>query len=472
MGNVDNDITTGLLRASKVAIVTLILLLAGAAFLYPLRMSFIDAPFMIFQIMKKGAPDIMVQRYGSIVTQIFPFLAYKIGLPMKAIMLLYSVSFNLFYLVTAIILFRLKEYDFVIILALYQIVFVTDTFFWTNNEIHQGTAWLLLTTGLWQYYEKHQIVQPISLTGLLLMMLISVFTHPLVIPVLVYIMFYFLLDGRLNLKNTRHRLITVSCLLICMLKLLVSSNNWYDGGKFNQLSSHSIDEWLLFFNKPVFKAFFTELFSEHIVVSFIMILSLVGLLYERKYIMAVLMVTFTFIYLVFTAMLFPDFIRFYIESQWMPVSVFFTLPMLQSKILFKHSAILSYLIAGFFIFWIAGMGRPYHLFEKRYALQQTILQKMEEKQITKAIITDTGEDVNQTFILPWGLPVESLLLSSIQTDKPARTFLINQAEKRTDDPAVFLSSFESIPIKSLNQAYFRLDTTDTYTVISMQELMK
>ncbi len=470
MDTLNNYYSQDLKNASIISILFLSVLLLASFFLYPLRMSFIDAPFMIFQIIQKETPDIMVERYGSIVTQIFPYIGYKLGLSLASIMLLYSMSFNLFYLISALLLFKIKEYAWIIVLTMYQIAFATDSYFWTNNEIHQGIAWLTLTFGFWSYFERLKSLNGFRIFIIVFMGAVSVFTHPLIIPVLIFIVIFLVLNGKLNLKIYKDQLIILTCILLCVIKLIFSSYNWYDGGKFNQLTSHSISDWLTIFEKPVFKAFFNELIVNHWVAIILTLINILVLLKTRQFLILIFELLFILSYLMVTAMMFPEFVRFYIESQWMPIAVFLSLPIVFN--LKKSSALklLPFAVLFVCIIWVANMIRPYNLFAERYALHNTILNKMESKNLSKAIITDVDEAVKKKMIMPWGLPVESLILSSSINSPKLRTFLFDQPERLPSDASMFLSCFENIPCSKLNQTYFKLDTINKYKVIKMNEL--
>jgi hypothetical protein len=84
---------------------------------------------------------IMEHRYGSIITQIWPWLA-EMGLPLDVLLSIYNLSFNIFYLLVALLMvFKWKEYGIAVLIALITPLWL-DRLFWTNNEIHQAMGWL------------------------------------------------------------------------------------------------------------------------------------------------------------------------------------------------------------------------------------------------------------------------------------------------------------------------------------------
>ena len=106
--------------AAKIALLVLALLAIGAAVFYKLRMSFLDAPYIAFNIINTDALHIQEHRYGAFITQAVPLLAARMGLSVKAILVGYSLSFTLFYLLVALLLvYKFKEYGMAVLMACY-----------------------------------------------------------------------------------------------------------------------------------------------------------------------------------------------------------------------------------------------------------------------------------------------------------------------------------------------------------------
>lgn len=457
---------------AKISLTLLAVLLIGAAFFYKLRMVFIDGPFMIFQIIKNDSPDIMVERYGSIVTQIFPFIGQKLAFSLDHIMLLYSVSFNLFYLLVGFIIYKLKQYIWVIILAFYQIGFATDLFFWPNNEIHQGIAWMALTTGFWFYMEHFKTLSKVMGVLLFLMLAIAIFTHPLMIPVVLFLTIFYFLSGIFSFKNLKYKLLLLSVLSLCALKFIVSSNNWYDGGKFKHLASCTYVDWLNVFNRPAMINFISELIHNHLGALVVLFLCIFSLLKYKKYWLLGFILMFTMVYLVFIAMTFAEFKKFYIESQWMPIAIFWITPLvynLRLKLPDWKILLFPFIIL---VSWLASISGSITIFQQRLEWTNTVIKQMEKKNFQKLIITDVDNSIKESIILPWGLPVESLILSSARSPSSSRTFLIDQTERGGKGNDIFLSCFEDIQIDKLNKTYFNLDKSSGYQIVKYTELMK
>lgn len=446
--------------SAKIALGFLIILLILSAVWYKLRMNFLDAPFVVFEIIKNDKPAIMVGRYGAIITQIFPYLSSKMGLSISILLLLYSMSFNLFYLVTGLILYRIRAYHWVIILAFYQIGFATDSFFWPNNEIHQGLSYLALSAGLWYYTRGTMKYKTILEISSALMLLIAVVTHPLVIPVVAFIIIFMFIVESLSFTRTGDILVIIFTLLVCALKLFLSQGNWYDSGKLNELAQKTWADWLSFVDRPAAKAFIPELFQFHWPFVLWMILLVYLFIRHRRYILLLTTFGYSFLYFMVTTMIVSDHHRFYTESQWMPITIFLVLPLLYyshkiPKIMMQGITILS------FLFWFFHIIPSYHTFKTRLEWQSMILRKMENKSIQNLMLTNLQKPTSDMLMMQWGLPVESLILSTIEHQRPM-TFLVNQPERIVNAEHHFISCFEQLPYHKLNNRYFPLDSTSTY----------
>ncbi len=451
-------------QSAKISMGLLVCLFILSIVLYKLRMYFLDAPFIVFQIIKDDSPAIMVGRYGAIITQIFPFVGQKLGLPMAAILVLYSMSFNLFYLFAGMILYKLKAYHWVIILAFYQIGFATEAFFWTNNEVHQGICYLSLSAGIW-YYAHSEIRSNAWLLYILAaaILFVSIITHPLIIPVVVFVLGCMFLFKELSIRRNRDLALVVFSILACVFKYFLSKSNWYDGDKLNQLSGQSLSSWASVLDKPAAKLFLPELFFNHWSALVVILLSVFILLRRKLYLILAWMLGFSIIYLLAISMIIFDYTKFYTESQWMVVAIFIVLPLLYQVKNISNSIIFRITIFVF-VLWIFNMVRPYQSFKDRYDWQTSILDKMEIRGIDKLILSDISSETIDTLKMSWGLPIESLMISVAERKKPM-TMLVNQPEREKGERKVFLSCFEEIAIQNLNKNYFPLDTSTEYTVV-------
>ncbi len=130
--------------AGRIAVVVMATLLILAVMCMQARMLFLDAPFILFNILNNGHPMIMEHRYGSIITQIWPWLGSEMGLPLDVLLSIYNLSFNIFYLLVALLMvFKWKEYGIAVLIALYYTLMAGSAFFGpTTKYIRQWAGFL------------------------------------------------------------------------------------------------------------------------------------------------------------------------------------------------------------------------------------------------------------------------------------------------------------------------------------------
>lgn len=440
----------------------------GAAVFYQERMTFVDAPFILFKILQEDKLAIMVGRFGSAVTQVVPWLCGRMSADLSATMLAYSLSFNLFYLISGCLLFRMRQYALVILLACYHTLFVTDVYFWTNNEVHQGITWMCLAWGCWFAAGKMAGAARIRWYTLsALLMFTAVFCHPLLIPACFFLLGFYLVSGQISWRSTGALLAAVFLLAVAGLKYWSSTHNWYDSAKIAVLQEASAASWQGAFGAPVMQAFWQELLHYHWGALIVMAFSM-WLLVLRKWLVWTWVWGFGLAYLALVAIVFPEFIRFYIESQWMPLALCWATPVVYVLLpgWSRNRALIIF--SAVFIAWGIQMWRPVQLFRQRLQWHDFVLDRMEDKGLTKLALLEPDSTARELVIMPWGLPVESLL-RSVQRGRPrAMTFFVDQPERASRDKAVFVSCFDSLRIGEMNHRYFDLDTTNVYEVMSYE----
>src|SRR5688500_10366121 len=131
-------------------------------------------------------------------------------------------------------------------------------------------------------------------------------------------------------------------------------------------------------------------------------------------------------------------------------------------------AILAFILFIRFFYITFGIGQ----YNSRLQELELTLNKMEEKGETKMIFHQDPH-TRRAFHLDWGLPVESLTLSTIRGDKPLRTFkVMAQEEIRAVSKDTFISSFRFMNYKELNPRYYMIDTTEAYQVSDFDKFIR
>ena len=126
-------------------IVAYVIMLILSILFYKERIIILDTSFSLFHIVRKASFSIYASRCGALLTQILPLLAVKAGASLNIITLCYSIGFTIFYFTCYLLCgIVFKRYDFGLVLLLFHILFVTDTFYYIPSELPQGVNFLIV----------------------------------------------------------------------------------------------------------------------------------------------------------------------------------------------------------------------------------------------------------------------------------------------------------------------------------------
>lgn len=455
-------------KAARISLGTLAVLVVGALLFWKERMLLCDAPHIAFRIINEQTLQIQQFRYGAFLTQGVPLIASKLHLPLKAVLILYSLSFNLFYfIVAALLVCRFKTFGLAVLMGFYYTLFASDTFYWTNNEVHQGIAWMFLCFG---YIFSPGKQRPFAAVAMMLLLVggLAIITHPLVLIPFVFLWGFFLID-KSHWKFTRHQTIILTSIvaLLTVAKLVLSKTTAsYDSEMMQGVGALSPGSLL----EAITSDMATELLKNTIknfwLVPILFIAGIIASLKQRKQLLVVYTTVFLFAYFIAVCLTFKGYLAFYTESELMAAAiiatapfVYFVLPQLKEKqrVLF---------VALIFIVRLAYIGVSSQKFTNRVGAINKVLQQMQRDNITKIALLKDEDRVEPVWMLDWGVPVESIMLSALNDDSIQRTFIILKPgeENRVAVDASQLVTTDIWRIDQLNQFYYHFDTTQPYLI--------
>lgn len=466
-------------KCANIAVLALLLLLAGAVYYYRERMLFGDAPYIVVHIINDSKLYIQELRFGSVVTQIVPLVLSKLHVPLKTILLAYSVSFDVFFLLVAFILIRVyRQYGLAILLSLYGFLLVSQTYFWTNNEIHQAVAWMFLFLATTIHLGKKNVNFSIQLIIFFLLGATTVFTHILVILPCGFLWGYLMLE-KSNWPFTRKRTIILSSVLavIILAKLLLSMKQPYDGPRLHDPTHFSLHDILNTFGNIAIIRFLQRCVTNYWIAILLYAAGLYALTRQKEKRLILWTLACTLSYIVAMKLAFGgfgDMSLFYIESEWAAFSivlgtafVYAFLPRLKPYIAMSL-LVLVFLIRTVYIVNSAP------LFSERTAFKEKVLTAMEQKQIMKLVIDDSA--ARNAYLISWSLPDEGILLSALNGNKPQRSFLFAEddfAGKVAEAGNTGMIDCYSVNRPTaINAFYFQLDTVTSYKVMTTKDLFK
>ena len=476
-----NNEQHNLKHASVVALCAMGILFIGAIVFFKERL-FADTSYLVFNIINFEQPSIPHQRYGGIVTQLFPWLGAVMHLPVTTLLVGYIVGFNLFFLIIGLVLFfGIRQYKLVTLLGLYYVLIVSDSYFLANAEIHLVVATMFLMFGTAFHYGNKQagiirLIIPFSLLALF-----TLITHFIVIIPTTFLWIYFILDKQ-NWPFKKNTTILLSLILMASVAVkfaITGSSQQYENGHLHHLSHFSLQDLIDTFTSPVVRMFCYRCISNYWIAVLVFSAGIYALLKDRqKPLLIWTLVSFTgyFIMMGLTYRDFDEFVKlFHIETEWQSIGIIMATPFVSSFLPKIRPRIAAGLLLVVFLTRFAYIGHSGQAFTWRLHYTERILARMKKKDITKlALYHDKA--LADKYILDWALPYESLLLSAMNGDRPQRTFMFVHADQAgtieaiSHPSAVFL--FGIFRTNDINAHYFYPDTTRPYQLMTTEQFFK
>lgn len=463
-----------LLTTNRLIVSLFLILLVGASAFAHERILFSDASYILFRIVNFNSLQIQEHRYGSFITQGIPLLAAQLHLPLSAIVVMYSASFNFFYLAAAcLLLYVFHQKELAVLLSLYFLLFVSDTYFWTNNEVHQGIAWMFLFFGaLLRMGEKKAspwIVYPIFVS----LGFLSIYTHPIVIFPVAFLWLFLL--SRKQLPYSRTQVFIMSAILIALVlsKILLStgSSSHYDVHKLDWLTHPSLSKMTEAFGSSLAKEILVRTLRQYWFVPLLFVAGLFAMIRQKRHGQLSLTLVFSLAYFLAICFTYRDFTPFYMESELMPATIILTAPFVYFVLPSLKPVAQVVCLALVFLIRLTAIYEASGKWTERKEWLYATLKTMRNEGITKGMILE-NENNRQKLIMTWGVPAESIIASALSGENPQRTFVVDKQENLSSrlpaSPLYMISCFENLPASSLNKRYFSIDTTTNYKSVSVQ----
>ena len=469
---------TALSAVAKITPVLLLVLLLAAIFFYRERMLYIDAPHILFRLINDGHFWIEEHRYGSFISQVLPLMGARLHLPLVCLLVLYSVGYYLFYLTVSLLLvFRYRQYGLAVLLGLYFTLFISDAYYWPNNEVHQGIAWLLLVFALNLSVAAKGWRQPITFIVFAATFALAIWTHPLIMLPAIYLWFFFM-DDKNAWPYTRTQTVALSAvlLLLAYLKFNQGMHHGYDSSKIDALTGLKADRIRGMLSSPQLHFFLHSCVRQYWLFLLLFMTGLAGLLKEKKYRLLLFTALFFAGYLALTCITFWDVTsRSYMECEYSPLVIICCAPFVVYVLPKMNVKLAIWLFVCIYMIRLLCIFSASAPFTNRLVLIEKINEKMKDRHLTKVIIPDPVPGADNVLITNWAAPVESIYISQLNGEKPQRTFIfMNSTDIRPCDTLTkdtLLGSYERRGAAMLNTHYFRIDTTTVYKVVSYDALM-
>jgi len=452
-------------------IIFIALIIFSIVFVYE-RVFYMDSAYQLFEMIKQGGFHQNVRRYSMYFAELLPLLAIKLNLPLKTVILSYSLSFTLigygFWLLTTYVL----KNRYVGIIMLLIMIGMKHTFFHTISETFQlmffGAflyAWITS-----RFAEKKEMKYKILYYSIaLLMMTLCMFIHPVALFFLIFIAGVFILNNKFS--NQEKTIITILMLGIISLKYFTIEQGSHDTD-YNMELREFLGHCINIYRISSTKWFVLHFIEFYWAPALLLVVALVHYIRNKQYRNLCFYFGFTFFFMIITLVLYynPD-SEIGRERSFLPLVFFCGLPFMKDifpKLSLKWSNVFFIgltLLIGIGFVKIAAAGTSYS--ERLKKIDEIVA--FANKTGQKKLVMD--KELSHT-IFPfynWATGFESMMYSAVLSPDSTVNFYIEEELNTQRDNPKFLNAsyFLAVPwwtfweIKDLNPNYFKLPAQST-----------
>lgn len=449
----------------RVGILVYIILLVYSILFFKERIILLDNSLYLFNMVEYDNFVIHHNRFITIFTQLLPLIGIKLLLPLKAVMILNSLSYMLLpvtcYLLSG---FFYKNYKIALSLLLVNTLFITHTFYWGLSELIQGLCLMVFVFSI-MLQSADATKRKLWLDVILLLLAVPtvVFAHPLIIIPFTFSIVYFLIHRDIKFHRVQGLL---TCILFAgayTVKRLYFTDG-YDAQSMemkNNIKNLFPNYFDTYSNIRFVKNWFRIYYW--IPISVAIVLAVVA--YKKQWLKFLFLLSAFVGFILLVNVSYPTggTLEFYIENLYMPLSLILALPLVYDVLpklnKYNLSVILILLICT------TGLVRIF-IWHRAYDGRVDWIRGYYTQHQDQKIVVDNSVAPANTMLMTWASPYEFWLLSTLETGKTAS---INIAENIEDyrwaqfEKKSFLATWGIYEYGTLNERYFNFtDTATTY----------
>ncbi len=435
------------------------ILIALSVYLYKERI-FADSGFYVSQFINNQFFWIECQRVVLAISQILPLAAVWLGLHMKYVLILYSLSHVLFfYGLFLFVYYGLRDRRSGLLIILAQTVGIMYSFFTPMFELYYGVPLLLTFYAIWRLNIRASMVVLI----LLVLEVLILLSHPLA-----FLLFPYLILFDFSRKKPRPVALYLWLLIVMVGVLVLKAYTLcpYETGKLSWQFDYSSNKQMLQLLNPEFYLSLGKFMLRYYAEVLIALIIVLGMYIYRKDWFRLLLVAGTFagyLFLVFSVYTI-DHSR-YMEQVMFPLVPIVFMPLIygfpkEPRPGLQNISVL--LISGLIAYRLIIIYTGSDLFTARTRQMENLIDSARQMGGSKFIVSEKNVDRGYTQ-LNWSYPLESMLLSSIDGDDLTVTLIPEEdyyyeGNNTKMGPQEFL--FRKWEIKEhswLNSRYLHLD---------------
>ncbi len=425
-----------------------------------------DAGFYLFKLINFGHFNIEHGRYSAFLSQIIILAAIKAGLSLNALVYIYSASFVLlFWMIYLLIKNIFKNQAAALALIMLISIGIAHSLYRPEPESTQGLVYaLLLFAVLFHPFERLQPVgrNIVKVTLSFFIILLCFFAHPITIfPILFIIAFYTI--ERTAWKTYLPWLLGVFTILLWGAKVILTKDASYEGDKLSGLD-------ILNRNIPHFFSLYStqyilrRIYKLYLLSSIIYIFLNIFYLRRREYLKCILLNVFVlgFVF-VHNLIYYNGGSDIEMDKNLMTANFFLFLPF-AFDIFYRrelNTRQRGMIMTVFLIFSMVMILHPSKIYTNRTKYYKSMNERLQTLDGSK-FYTEADHISKDSVLFLWGVPFESLLISSLDGPDHSKTIypFSENYPLPTDitDPELYICVFfwPRWNVHELNRKYFRL----------------
>ncbi|GIV34519.1 MAG: hypothetical protein KatS3mg031_2054 [Chitinophagales bacterium] len=415
------------------------------------RVIFADTAYHLYELIKTREFQIQNLRFISVLSQAAVLLGIEKGLTLSALVKIYSLSFiGWHYLFFILLVHVLKDQAVAMAMLLVYALFVLHTFFWVQSEFAMGLMLLFVAYAILRKGGSWRIL-------FVLLLIPVLFSHPMMMPVIVFLMGYELVSAR-----TFRKFFHWAVIIVVVAFFFIKSHLPWTAYEANRISLQQLWHNLpLFFQGSASVLFLKWMVTDYVMLAIGLGWVLVHYHFRQERLKCILVAVFFTGYALLVTLAYPDMrqhLQFYFENLFLPLALFVAIPLALEVMPAYRPGLRTFILTGTCTIKIIMLIGGSKVYSERLQYIGSMISQASAFRESKFLVDRDDLDID-VLGLEWALPCETLLYSSLRDSRGSITI------KAESDPEAWLGvgenlilePFGSYPQERLDSCYFHVE---------------
>lgn len=442
-----------------------------SVYFYKERTMLFDSGVFSFQIVQSESFFFPLNRYGCAITQAIPLLLLKTTTcSLSTFLLSFSISLAIFYyIIFLIIAHLLKNNKLIYIYILALCLTYRNTFYFGVSEFSQALAISLLLYGL-VYQMIIENKRKLLYFGASVIVIISMYYfHPLSIISIVFVLVTTTLLNKEYKNKQLYILLLLSLLWFGYNILLKSSTGGYEASRMDGFKEFFIEKPNIL-EVPSLRYFFSFLWGSPIITFLIILIGVLMAFYKQSMLLGLFFLFFPLVYFSFVIIVYYQGEGANMYEQYYIYFGFFAAIILVESILSIHTINKEVFVVSLLCFSLVSLFNAHNAPTNKINYISNLVKKGRDYPYKKYIIT-VPDYLYSIGWSTWSLPVESLLISSLNNSSESIVFYVPNTMEEVQPKRVKGLFYcdnairSGFMIKDLNKRFFNLPESTNYITV-------